>query len=91
MFFIPASDDSAWGRSQELIEGRQRLVKEFTEYRDRCIELWKEQKPRRLQLRDGESRLPATSWQGRQNSFDGIVTVYSASLCAALDQVTLCL
>lgn len=39
--------------SRELIEGRQRLVKEFTEYRSRCVELWKQQKPQRLELRDG--------------------------------------
>ena len=49
------------GRPQELIEGRQRLVKEFTEYRDRCIELWRQQKPQRLELRDGQLGRPAVS------------------------------
>ena len=48
------SDCCLHHRAQELIEGRQRLVKEFTEYRNKCLDLWKEQKPQRLELRDGE-------------------------------------
>jgi len=39
--------------SKELIEGRQKLAREFAEYRAQCVKLWKEQKPQRLELRDG--------------------------------------
>lgn len=43
--------------SKELIEKRASLMKEFNEHREQRIQQWKEQKTRRLELRNSMFQL----------------------------------